>query len=65
MSSVCKHCGGTDVDKDPARGHAVCTGCGNVLEDTFIVSEVQFAENAGGGSSVVGQFVSSEGMCVS
>lgn len=59
---ACKHCGSTEVDKDPARGDAVCMGCGNVLEDTLIVSEVQFAENAGGGSSVIGQFVSSEGM---
>lgn len=64
MSSqlVCKNCGGTDVDKDPARGDAVCTGCGSVLEDTIIVSEVQFADNASGGSSVVGQFVSAEGV---
>jgi len=58
---VCPHCGGTDVDKDPARGDAVCTGCGSVLEDTIIVSEVQFAEGAGGASSVIGQFISSEG----
>lgn len=54
-------CGGTEIDKDPARGDTVCTSCGKVLEDTLIVSEVQFAENSGGGSNVVGQFVSSEG----
>ncbi|XP_067942655.1 transcription factor IIIB 90 kDa subunit-like [Watersipora subatra] len=61
MTAVCNNCGGTDIDKDPTRGHAACMGCGSVLEDTLIVSEVQFAENAGGGSSVIGQFVSSEG----
>ncbi|KAK3596018.1 hypothetical protein CHS0354_032541 [Potamilus streckersoni] len=60
-SSVCSHCGCTEIDTDPARGDAVCTGCGSVLEDQIIVSEVQFQENSGGGSSMVGQFVSSEG----
>lgn len=60
MSTVCSHCGGTDIEYDQARGDAVCTGCGSVLEDNIIVSEVTFAENGGGGSSVMGQFVSSE-----
>jgi len=46
---------------DAARGDAVCTGCGSVLEDNIIVSEVQFVENSGGGSSAVGQFVSLDG----
>ncbi|KAM8921721.1 transcription factor IIIB 90 kDa subunit isoform 2-T2 [Pelodytes ibericus] len=58
-SRVCKSCGCTDIDVDAARGDAVCTGCGSVLEDNIIVSEVQFVES-GGGSSAVGQFVSSE-----
>lgn len=63
MSStgVCSHCGCTDIDSDPARGDAVCTNCGSVLEDQIIVSEIQFEDNAGGGSSVIGQFVSSDG----
>ncbi|XP_075049160.1 transcription factor IIIB 90 kDa subunit [Mixophyes fleayi] len=59
-SRVCKSCGCTDIDVDAARGDAVCTGCGSVLEDNIIVSEVQFVESGGGGSSAVGQFVSSE-----
>ncbi|KAE8586913.1 hypothetical protein XENTR_v10021798 [Xenopus tropicalis] len=59
-SRVCKNCGCTDIDVDAARGDAVCTGCGSVLEDNIIVSEVQFVEGAGGISSAVGQFVSSE-----
>lgn len=63
MSStgVCSHCGCTEIDSDPSRGDAVCTNCGSVLEDQIIVSEIQFEDNAGGGSSVIGQFVSSDG----
>ncbi|XP_073788292.1 transcription factor IIIB 90 kDa subunit isoform X2 [Danio rerio] len=61
MSRQCKNCGGSDIDTDPARGSAVCTACGSVLEDNIIVSEVQFVENSGGVSSAVGQFVSADG----
>ncbi|KAG7231709.1 hypothetical protein INR49_010462, partial [Caranx melampygus] len=57
-SRVCRTCGGADIDVDQARGSAVCTGCGSVLEDNIIVSEVQFVEGSGGVSSAVGQFVS-------
>ncbi|XP_060918216.1 transcription factor IIIB 90 kDa subunit-like [Labrus mixtus] len=60
-SRVCKSCGSSDIDVDQARGDAVCMGCGSVLEDNIIVSEVEFVETGGGGSSAVGQFVSSEG----
>ncbi|XP_048061338.1 BRF1 RNA polymerase III transcription initiation factor subunit a isoform X1 [Megalobrama amblycephala] len=56
----CKNCGGTDIDVDQARGDAVCMGCGSVLEDNIIVSEVTFVENSGGGSSAVGQFVAGD-----
>ncbi|XP_069346896.1 transcription factor IIIB 90 kDa subunit isoform X2 [Eulemur rufifrons] len=58
---VCRGCGGTDIELDAARGDAVCTGCGSVLEDNIIVSEVQFVESSGGGSAAVGQFVSLDG----
>ena len=61
MASVCSNCGGTDIEYDHARGDAVCTNCGSVLEDNIIVSEVNFQETASGGSSVIGQFVSTEG----
>ncbi|MCI4389436.1 hypothetical protein PGIGA_G00097950 [Pangasianodon gigas] len=57
----CKNCGGADIDIDQARGSAVCTACGSVLEDNIIVSEVQFVENSGGGASAIGQFVSADG----
>ncbi|XP_041951142.1 BRF1 RNA polymerase III transcription initiation factor subunit b [Alosa sapidissima] len=60
-SRVCKTCGCSDIDVDQARGSAVCMSCGSVLEDNIIVSEVQFVENSGGGSSAVGQFVSADG----
>lgn len=56
----CKSCGSAELEVDTARGDTVCTNCGTVLEDSVIVSEVQFEENAHGGSSALGQFVSSE-----
>ncbi|GAB1599620.1 transcription factor IIIB 90 kDa subunit-like [Argonauta hians] len=59
-NAVCSHCGCSEIDYDPARGDAVCTKCGSVLDDQIIVSEVQFAEHAGGGSSIIGQFVSAD-----
>ncbi|KOB65599.1 TFIIB-related factor, partial [Operophtera brumata] len=34
----CKHCGSSDIEVDPARGDAVCTNCGSVLEDNIILS---------------------------
>ncbi|XP_051511723.1 BRF1 RNA polymerase III transcription initiation factor subunit b isoform X1 [Myxocyprinus asiaticus] len=61
MSRKCKNCGGADIDTDPARGSAVCTACGSVLEDNIIVSEIQFVENSGGVSSAIGQFVAADG----
>ncbi|XP_072218166.1 BRF1 general transcription factor IIIB subunit b [Leuresthes tenuis] len=60
-SRVCRTCGGAEIDVDQARGSAVCTGCGSVLEDNIIVSEVQFVEGSGGVSAAVGQFVSADG----
>ncbi|KAI8425257.1 hypothetical protein MSG28_007050 [Choristoneura fumiferana] len=56
----CKHCGSSEIEVDPARGDAVCTNCGTVLEDNIIVAEVEFQENAHGGASAIGQFVSAE-----
>lgn len=37
----------------------VCMNCGSVLEDSLIVSEVQF-EEVGHGAAAIGQFVSAE-----
>ena len=61
MAKTCPHCQSSEFDVDPARGDTVCTNCGIVLEENAIVSEVTIQENADGSSSVVGQFVSSEG----
>lgn len=60
MSSTasCKKCGSTEIEVDRARGITCCTNCGNVLEESIIVSEVQIEEGAGGGCNVIGQFVS-------
>lgn len=58
MPTVCSQCGGSDIEYDHARGDAVCTSCGSVLEDNIIVSEVTFQEQSSGASSLVGQFVS-------
>ena len=62
MPSVCKRCGSSDIDTDPARGDAVCTKCGSVVDEHLIVSEVEFEENSAGGANVIGQFVSAEGV---
>lgn len=56
----CKHCGSSEIEVDPARGDAVCTNCGSVLEDSIIVADLEFQETAHGGASVIGQFVSAE-----
>lgn len=52
----CPSCGGTEIETDSARGDSVCVKCGQVLENSVIVSEVQFQET-GGVSTAIGQFV--------
>ena len=58
MSSKACPCGSTDIERD--SGSAVCTKCGIVLEENCIVSEIQFEENAHGGASAIGQFLSND-----
>ncbi|CAL8283414.1 unnamed protein product [Lota lota] len=55
-SRTCQNCGSTAIDVDQSRGDAVCMGCGSVLEDNIIVSEVEFADR-GGSAHAMGQFV--------
>eukprot|EP01116_Phalansterium_solitarium_P008378 TRINITY_DN2221_c2_g2_i1.p1 TRINITY_DN2221_c2_g2~~TRINITY_DN2221_c2_g2_i1.p1 ORF type:complete len:599 (+),score=216.18 TRINITY_DN2221_c2_g2_i1:112-1908(+) len=55
----CTNCCGTDFSSE--AGAYICNACGVVAEENNIVSEVSFIEGAGGGSSVVGQFVSATG----
>ncbi|XP_046477759.1 transcription factor IIIB 90 kDa subunit isoform X2 [Neodiprion pinetum] len=57
--SKCRNCGSTDIETDPARGDAVCTQCGSVLEDQLIVSETAFEETATG-NIMLAQFVASD-----
>ncbi|XP_060518423.1 transcription factor IIIB 90 kDa subunit [Cylas formicarius] len=56
----CQNCGSSEIEVDPARGDAVCTNCGSVLEDSIIVSEIQFEEGAHGTTSAIGQFVAAD-----
>lgn len=56
----CKNCGSSEIEVDSARGDAVCTNCGSVLEDNIIVAEVQFEEGGHGTSNAIGQFVSAD-----
>ena len=56
----CNECGSTNIDVDPSRADAVCEQCGNVLEYSNIVSDIQFEENAHGGATAIGTFVSSD-----
>jgi len=57
MSRFCPTCRGVH-DTTHDEGRVVCTECGHVFEESTIVNEVQFSENAAGGMSVVGTFVS-------
>uniref|UniRef100_A0A915AFU1 B-related factor 1 n=1 Tax=Parascaris univalens TaxID=6257 RepID=A0A915AFU1_PARUN len=58
MGRTCPHCGSSDIDDDAARGDSTCMSCGTVLEESTIVSDVTYQERSGGGSTLVGQFVS-------
>ncbi|XP_062125993.1 transcription factor IIIB 90 kDa subunit [Drosophila sulfurigaster albostrigata] len=55
----CRNCNSNEIEEDNARGDRVCMNCGSVLEDSLIVSEVQF-EEVGHGAAAIGQFVSAE-----
>ena len=50
----CQNCGSNDIESDATRADSVCTKCGTVCESGIIVSDVQFEENAHGGSSALG-----------
>lgn len=59
-SNKCRNCGSTNIETDPARGDAVCTECGFVLEDRLIVSETTFQETPSGNMIALGQFVAND-----
>ena len=50
----CQNCGSAEIESDDSRADSVCTKCGTVCESQLIVSDVQFEENAHGGSSALG-----------
>jgi transcription initiation factor TFIIIB Brf1 subunit/transcription initiation factor TFIIB len=54
----CPTCQSTDLETNDSSGDTVCTNCGTVLEESHIVSSIEFVETAAGTSSVIGQFVS-------
>jgi len=56
----CANCGSSEIENDSTRADSVCTKCGTVCESGIIVSDVQFEENAHGGSSALGTFVSAD-----
>jgi transcription factor IIIB 90 kDa subunit len=55
--SSCANCGGV-LEYQEASGDTVCTACGTVAEESNIVAQVEFVENGGGATSVVGQYLS-------
>lgn len=59
---ICKTCGGISFSREyhTASGDLACTNCGSVMEENPIVSEVTFAENAAGGATVQGSYVSND-----
>lgn len=44
----CPRCKGTEIEADSARGDLVCTNCGLLLEESAVVSSIEFSENAAG-----------------
>mmetsp|Transcript_18276 Transcript_18276/g.32847 ORF Transcript_18276/g.32847 Transcript_18276/m.32847 type:complete len:428 (-) Transcript_18276:87-1370(-) len=55
----CTQCGCEELEADSTRGDLTCVACGVVVEDSAIVSELNFSTQ-----SVVGQFVSSTGRAI-
>lgn len=57
---VCQCTGKPPRVVDHTTGETVCTGCGVVIDDANIVSEVSFAEKPSGAAMVQGQFIASD-----
>ncbi|KAL3786055.1 hypothetical protein HJC23_003903 [Cyclotella cryptica] len=54
---LCPNCGSHSIESLGPSGSSVCTDCGIIVEENAIVSSIEFAEGAGGTSTMVGQFV--------
>jgi transcription factor IIIB subunit 2 len=58
MSNTCPSCGSSNpADFDDSSGRLVCTNCGHVINDSFIVSEISFGETSSGAARVQGSYV--------
>ncbi|RPA89870.1 cyclin-like protein [Choiromyces venosus 120613-1] len=58
MSNTCPSCGSSNpTDFDDSAGRLVCTNCGHVVNDSFIVSEISFGETSSGAARVQGSYV--------
>lgn len=60
-ATKCHVCGSDEIDYDPARGDAACVNCGAVVQQSLIVNDVAFQEDARGRSNLVGQHVRADG----
>ncbi|TGZ84785.1 BRF1-domain-containing protein [Ascodesmis nigricans] len=55
---VCPGCASSSPgDFDDSSGHVACRKCGTIVDDSLIVSEIAFGENAFGAATVQGSFV--------
>ncbi|EHY64562.1 transcription initiation factor IIB [Nematocida ausubeli] len=54
----CAICINSKIETDAARDISYCTSCGLVIEESTIVSDVQFAQDTKGSSILQGQYVS-------
>lgn len=53
----CGICKNSNIETDAARDISYCTTCGLVIEESTIVSDVQFAQDSKGASVLQGQYV--------
>lgn len=58
MGVKCGICKNSRIETDAARDISYCTTCGLVIEESTIVSDVQFAQDTKGASVLQGQYVS-------
>jgi hypothetical protein len=56
----CVACNSAVVNIDNSAGGSYCGGCGIVLEENTIVSEITFGETSGGAAMVQGSYVSAD-----
>ena len=48
MNRACPTCASFELETNEASGDTVCTNCGTVLEESNIVSNIEFVETAAG-----------------